>query len=291
MKICFGCGFRFNAKGWKCPTCGHAPKMEAGHWVFEREQSEGDKGFDASGFKILAGVEEGNWWFRSRNRLINWVLGHYFSQSKSVLEIGCGTGFVLLGIKRAFPGLYLSGSEQFSEGLIYARDRLPGVPLFQMDARRIPFENEFDVIGAFDVLEHVQEDEKVLLQMFQATKRGGGIIITVPQHPFLWSYIDDYSFHKRRYTRKELVEKVEKSGFEIMRVTSFVFSVLPLMMLSRMRKLRSKSDFDPLTEFRMSPLLNSGLEKVMGIERAAIRIGISFRTGGSLLLVAKRTRR
>jgi SAM-dependent methyltransferase len=260
----------------------------AGHWVFEAEKSEGDKGFDASGFKRLVGVEEGSWWFRSRNQLINWVLHHYFSQAKSFLEIGCGTGFVLLGIQNAFPGLSLSGSEQFGEGLAYAHHRLPGVPFFQMDARRIPFEDEFDVVGAFDVLEHIQEDEKVLLQMAQATKRGGGVIVTVPQHPFLWSYIDDYSYHKRRYTRKELAEKVERAGFEIMHATSFVSLLLPLMLLSRVKRGRSRGNFNPIAEFQISHFLNILLEKVMSLERIAIRNGFSFSRGGSLLLIAKR---
>jgi SAM-dependent methyltransferase len=265
--------------------------MVAGHWVFEPEKSEVDKGFDASRFRTLAGIEERNWWFRSRNRLINWVLHHYFSQAKTFLEIGCGTGFVLLGIRKAFPVLSLSGSEQFGEGLIYARDRLPGVPFFQMDARRIPFEDEFDVIGAFDVLEHIREDEKVLLQMFQAIKRGGGIIITVPQHPFLWSFIDDYSFHKRRYTRKELVEQVERAGFEIIHVTSFVSFLLPLMLLSRAKRRRSKSNFNAIAEFQISHYLNFLLEKVMSFEQIMIRSGISFPLGGSLLLIAKRSGR
>jgi SAM-dependent methyltransferase len=57
--------------------------------------------------------------------------------------------------------------------------------LFQMDARKIPFESEFDVIGAFDVLEHIEEDEKALAQIFHAVLPGGGLILTVPQHRFL----------------------------------------------------------------------------------------------------------
>ena len=71
------------------------------------------------------------------------------------------------------PGL-LWGREVFSAGLRLAADRLPGVDLFQMDARQIPFENEFDVIGAFDVLEHIRDDELVLSQMYRAVRQGGG---------------------------------------------------------------------------------------------------------------------
>ncbi len=291
MKICPACGFRFNGKGWECPTCAHKPEMEAGHWVLAPEAAEFGDGFDPHYFRALVGVEDGNWWFHSRNRLIIWALGHYFPKAKNFLEIGCGTGFVLLGIRRAFPYLLLSGSEFFGEGLTYASERVSGVTLFQVDARRIPFEEEFDVLGAFDVLEHIDEDEGVLIQMFKATRRGGGIIVTVPQHRFLWSPLDEYSFHKRRYTRGELVEKVKRAGFDIIHVTSFVFLLLPLIILSRSRQRISKGNFDPLGEFKINPLLNLAFEKFMDIERVAIRNGISFPTGGSLLLVARHSSR
>jgi SAM-dependent methyltransferase len=217
-----------------------------------------------------------------------WGLRHHFVNARSFLEVGCGTGFVLSGIQREFPKLKLAGSEVFSDGLTFAGQRLPGVELFQMDARRIPFENEFDVIGAFDVLEHIEEDETVLLQMFQATKPGGGVILTVPQHPFLWSVVDDYSFHKRRYTRKELVNKLRRAGFKIVRVTSFVSLVLPFMMLSRFKSQRSRDNFDPLAELEIGHYLNLTLERIMAVERGLIEGGVSFPVGGSLLAIANR---
>jgi len=86
-----------------------------------------------------------------------------FSRRDNFFEIGCGTDFVLVGIGKALRRLTLGGGEVSSVGLRLAADRVPGVDLFQMDARQIPFENQFDVIGAFDVLEHMGDDELVLL--------------------------------------------------------------------------------------------------------------------------------
>ena len=111
-------------------------------------------------------------------------------------------------------------------------------------------------------------------------------MLTVPQHPSLWSVVDEYSFHKRRYTRKELVEKVERAGFEIIRVTSFVFFLLPLMLFSRLKQPRSQDDFDPTAELQIDDVLNTALEKVLGIERILIERGFSFPSGGSLIVVA-----
>src|SRR5439155_11421755 len=143
------------------------------HLAYAPELANKSEGFEVDYFRQLAELEPGNFWFRSRNQLIVWALKRYFPQAESLLEIGRGTGFVLSGIKQALPGLSLTGSEVFSAGLTFAAQRLPGVELFQMDARRIPFTEEFDVIGAFDVLEHVKEDSEVLSQMYQATRKRG----------------------------------------------------------------------------------------------------------------------
>ena len=223
--------------------------------------------------------------------MLVWALRKFFPDAQSFFEIGCGTGYVLSGIREGFPGLRLCGSDIFSSGLSFAQQRLPGVLLFQMDARRIPFEREFDVVGAFDVLEHIEEDVVVLQQMFQTARPGGGVILTVPQHPFLWSVVDERSFHKRRYTRGELAEKVKKAGFRVVHVTSFVSFLLPLMLISRIQRERSRKEFDPSAETRIGGGANTVLEKILTVERACITRGFSFSAGGSLLMIAKRDRR
>jgi SAM-dependent methyltransferase len=157
-----------------------------------------------------------------------------------------------------------------------------------MDARKIPFSEEFDVIGAFDVLEHVEEDEEILSQIFKAVKRGGGTIITVPQHPVLWSHQDRYSFHKRRYTRRGLTRKVEKAGFRIVWTTSYVFLLLPLMFLSRLARSMKGDEFDIFRELRIGSLLNLVLSKIMSAELSMVRRGLSLPAGGSLLLVGRK---
>ena len=200
--------------------------------------------------------------------------------------IGCGTGFVLSGIQREFQDIKLFGSDIFSEGLVYAEERVPEATFFQMDARNIPFENEFDVIGAFDVIEHIEEDEVVFSQIFRAVKSGGGIILTVPQHQWLWSKNDEIACHKRRYSPKGLMAKVEKAGFRILRLTSFVSFLLPLMAASRLRwRLGTMEQKDSGSELRQPPFINVLLKGVLGIERSLIRKGASFPAGGSLLCV------
>ncbi len=180
MKICLACNQRFDQVTWTCPHCGQTPSLKEGYLAFAPELAQASEGFEAKFFAQLVEVEANNFWFRSRNRLIIWALQRYFPQARNFLEIGCGTGFVLSGIERAFPHLTVSGSEIFTKGLEFAAQRLTHAQLFQMDARQIPFDNEFEVAGAFDVLEHIQEDTTVLGEMYKTTFRGGELYSLFP---------------------------------------------------------------------------------------------------------------
>lgn len=288
MRLCPRCGAAHQADDWRCPACGHEPERIAGVPAFAPELAHAESGYDPAHYAELARLESRNFWFRARNRLIVWALARYFPGAGRMLEVGCGTGFVLAGIARAFPGAELTGSEVAAEGLVHAARRMPAARFVQMDARRIPFRAEFDLAGAFDVLEHIEDDRAVLRALSESLAPAGGLILTVPQHPFLWSEFDARARHVRRYRAAELREKVEEAGFEIVRMTSFVSLLLPLMMASRLAARAPASDYDPLAEFRIAPWLNWTLEKVLDFERLLIRAGLDFPAGGSLLVVARR---
>lgn len=286
MKRCLRCSARFGGAAWSCPACGWAPEALGGMPAFAPELSR--DGYEAAFFAPLAEAEPGHFWFEARNRLIVWALRRHFPRAGRFLEVGCGTGFVLAGVRAAFPAWELAGSDLFPEGLEFARQRVPGAALFQMDARRIPFDAEFDVAGAFDVLEHVEEDEAVLAEMRRAVRPGGGILVTVPQHPRLWGPMDDLARHRRRYTRAELTGKVERAGLRVERVTSFVSLLLPVMAASRLLRPRRRVEADPMAELHVAPALNRALTRVLDAERALVERGVSFPAGGSLLLAARR---
>jgi SAM-dependent methyltransferase len=254
--------------------------------VFAPDIADGDDGISRESFAALARLEADHFWFRARNRLLIWAIRTYFPHAASFLEVGCGTGFVLTGIAEAFPHLALAGSEVRNAGLCFARSRLPNVRLFQMDARRLPFAEEFDVIGAFDVLEHIDDDETVLRQLFRATRPGGGIVLTVPQHQFLWSVVDEESFHRRRYRRSDLLRKAEGAGFHILKTTSFVSFLVPLVWLSRF--IQNQRGFGACAEFGLSRYTNTMFERILDVERMLIVAGASLPVGASLLVVATR---
>jgi SAM-dependent methyltransferase len=113
-----------------------------------------------------------------------------------------------------------------------------------MDACDCPYLDEFDVASAFDVIEHVDDDEAVMRSLFRAIKAGGYVMIAGPQHRWLWSAADSYACHRRRYDAEELHAKVRRASFEILRSTSFISLLLSAMLILR----RSVKNFDPMAE-------------------------------------------
>jgi SAM-dependent methyltransferase len=160
-----------------------------------------------------------------------------------------------------------------------------------MDATAIPFVSEFDVIGAFDVIEHIDDDMTVLRGIHKALKPKGGLVLTVPQHEFMWSSIDEFVHHRRRYNREKLLHKIESAGFQVDYVTSFVFMLFPLMLVSRLfdRKRKMKptaADFNK--QVRFNPFVNRIFGWFMRIDEFMIACRCSLPWGGTLLVVAKK---
>jgi len=288
LKICSECHTPFASEQSSCPQCGHQVAHKNGFAAFAPELEDKQEGFKANFYDTYAHLESGHFWFRARGKLIVWALKRYAPCMKSFLEIGCGTGFILSRAAAAFPRARLLGSEMFSRALKFASSRLPGVEFAQMDARQIPYIDEFEAIGAFDVIEHIETDSEVLQQLYRALKPGGILLLTVPQHQWLWSQVDEYSCHVRRYDAAELHRKVERAGFVVVRSTSFISLLLPAMMISRYTKKQQRGDASETAELAVPKVLNVLFDFVMSLEIFLIKVGISFPIGSSRLLVARK---
>lgn len=264
--------------GIKC----YAPEMALSHDDYPSE-----------GFDVTAAVEARSFWCRTRIRIIRNIIECYADRDRTLdmLDIGCGIGGMVGGLQ-SLGRLNLTGSEIYLSGLKYARSRLPAAEFIQLDATKIPFRDAFDIIGAFDVLEHIDEDETVMASVRDALRPGGLFLITVPQYPWMWSHLDDIVHHKRRYTRSELVRKLRASGFDVLRTTSFVSLLFPPMVVSRFLSRRRERSADTAKEFEsevsLPGPLNAAFDAVMRVDEVLIRMGLSLPFGGSLLAVARR---
>lgn len=286
MRVCTNCDARFDGDDWRCTICGFHPPTHDGIAVLAPKLAYANGTDAAYTHDDLGDVQAHHFWFDTRNRLILAALARYFPGARSFLDLGCGTGGVSAAIDRARPDLRLVCGDLLLAALAIATRHVPHTSAVQLDVSHLPYEREFDVIGVFDVLEHLDDDEAALRGMRRATKPGGGALITVPQHPSLWSATDDFSHHRRRYTRGELLDKVRRAGFTVERVTSFMTFVLPAMLLSRLGK-RDVASLNPVAELRIGPVANAVLRAICRVEERTIAAGCSWPIGGSLFVVAR----
>ena len=288
MKRCLACDHCYVSSDWRCPACGAAPETRGGWPAFAPALAEANDGYDPERFEEILDFDAPHFLREARNALFTWALGRYFPSARRYLEIGAGIGVVLAAMREAHPALEVWGTEIYESGLRQIDAHVDGVSLFQADAQALPFHEEFDAIGAFDTLEHIDDDVAVLRELCRALRPGGGLLVSVPQHPWLWSARDEAVAHKRRYTRTDLLEKLEVAGFEPLRVTSFVSLPFPAMWWAAVRNRELRDDYDPFAEFKVGAVPHALMSAVLGIERGLLRAGVSFPFGGTLFVAARR---
>lgn len=295
LRTCFKCGVVEHIASntalwppnWQCKACGFSPAIREGFVQLSPDLDDVDEGFALTSFENLRSMEDGHFWFATRNEMIKWLVSRYATKASRVLEIGCGTGFVLFALREMLPTAKIAGSELHSAGLRHARSRHGhDIELIQMDARRSGLSNVFDLVGAFDVLEHIRDDEGVLKEIYSMLRPSGILIATVPQHPWLWSDVDAMAHHQRRYAIGELSAKAKAAGFRIRYHSSFASLSLPLLALNRWRAKRSMTA--ATSESVMPSSVNDVLTKLFQLEHVLRRARIPLPLGGSGVLVAEK---
>ncbi len=289
MKKCVNCGQCFVSDSWNCPSCGNVPSNINGIAVLAQDVSGAHEAAGRLSPDLVAKLQETNFWFAARNRIIKMALERFFPKAESLLEVGCGTGFALAALEKNFPSIRLCGGDVYLQGLEIAAGKVSSqTELILMDTMQMPFSREFDIVCVFDTLEHIKDDEGALAQMFEALKPGGGFMITVPQHPWLWSRFDEMSLHERRYGARELKAKLARAGFSVRYTTSFVTLLFPALLFSRLRFALSKTR--KTQNELQSGFVNAAMGKVMSLETALIAHGARLPFGGSLISVAQKPR-
>jgi SAM-dependent methyltransferase len=256
--------------------------------------------YDPDFFSELARIEDRHFWFRARNQVISalaeqitrpWVQGY------RVLEVGCGTGNVLRALELACRGGIVVGMDLYAEGLTFARTRT-SCPLVQGDLKQPGFGVQFDMIGAFDVVEHLPDDVRIFRSIHAMLKPRGVLLLTVPAHQSLWSYFDEVAHHCRRYEALELRRKLSECGYEIEYLSQFMASVYPLIWLIRRASFlrRGRPNSGPterdrervLQEVRIVPIVNGLLNFALMQEARLIKSRLVLPFGSSLIVAARR---
>lgn len=272
-----------------CGQCGWEPQRQGGFPLFAPDLAAMGSDYNPAGFDALIAAEQWHFWFGPRARLMSGLIARHFPDARSFLEVGAGTGYVTGVIAKGRAWARLAGAEVSADGLAHAARLLPDqVELMQMDAREMPFREAFDVIGCFDVLEHIAEDQEVLHAFAQALTPGGGVVLAVPQHMWLWSAADDHAQHKRRYAWGELEGRCRAAGLEVLASLSYNSVTLPLMLASRLIPRRGVSAHGAADELNPPRWLNAILRGALQAEVGLSLAGLSLPLGGSRVIVARK---
>jgi SAM-dependent methyltransferase len=255
--------------------------------------------YDPSFFTPLFAVEDQHFWFRARNRVIRTLVQQItagLTPGYRVLEVGCGTGNVLRVLEHECIDGQVIGLDLFAEGLGYARQRTR-CSLVQADVHTPPFSVQFDVIGLFDVLEHLPDDVQVLRDLHALLGSGGSLLLTVPAHASLWSYFDEESHHCRRYELADLERKLATTGYRVAYLTQWMASLFPLIWLGRrMAALADRRPRDDrrrtrdlaALDLRIVPVVNDLLTFVQMLEARLLARRYNLPIGSSLIAVARK---
>jgi SAM-dependent methyltransferase len=228
---------------------------------------------EATEVRKLTALEERHWWYRERRRLLarsvsDLTPGH-------ALDVGAAGG----GNTRVLQGLgwQAAALEYGVTGAEVCAAR--SVPVVRGDATALPLgAGSLDLVVAFDVLEHLDNDKAAVAGVFDALRPGGMFVVAVPADPRLWSAHDDAVGHVRRYTRQTLTDLLEGAGFELEPMKSWNVLMRPLVALRR--RSSTGSDLDHLPN-----IVNRALYAVIAAERY---LPVQQLPGVSLLVRARR---
>ncbi len=239
--------------------------------------------YKPEGLDKLYNYEKINFWFKNRMKLIRTVFKKFIKKNSHILEVGAGTGYVAENLINAGFTDYSIG-ELHLNGLLYAQKR--GLTnLYQFDLYDPPFNDEFDVVAMFDVIEHIENDGKIIQNIGTILKSKGKLVLTVPAHMFLWSKIDDISGHKKRYNIKTISDLLKQNGFKVRYITHFNLTILPFLMI---RSFLSKNDYkESNSGLKISTISNTLFNILCTIDRIFLKL-FKLPAGGSIIAVAEK---
>ena len=239
-------------------------------------------------YAIMNRVEDSHWWYVGRRAILESFLREIvrtFRASDSaprILDVGCGTGGNLEMLEKFGAA---EGVDVSDEALEFCRAK--NLKARKGLAEKLPFDDEsFEIVTALDVVEHLDDDFAGLKEMNRVLKKDGKTLIFVPAFMWLWGVQDDVSNHRIRYTKRQIVERLEKAGFEIERATyaniTFFAPILAGRFLMKITGLKPESE----NNVNVSAL-NGVFGKLFGAEKFWLKRA-NFPFGVSIVIVARK---
>ncbi len=233
--------------------------------------------------------EDKFWWYLGMRKIIVSLLDKHLSRKNNlkILDVGCGTGGMFSTLSR-YGQVY--GIDKSERALGYARTRNIAQEIKQGEADKLPWPDDaFDLVGCFDVLYHqwIEDDAKVLKEIYRVLVPGGMIIVREASYNWLRSQHDQLVLTNHRFTRNELVNKLQQAGFKVKKSSYANFFLFPLALVKRLLE-KIAPEKDPMKNiFSHNSLANAVLTVFLYIEAEMIKY-LNFPFGLSVICVAKK---
>jgi len=240
-------------------------------------------------YQIYYEQERKHWWFKVRaNILINQIKKLGLKSNSKILNVGACT-YKTSELLEAFGKVI---SVEFDEDCCAFVKQKLGKEMIQASATALPFaDNSFDLICAFDVIEHIENDALAIQEIKRVTKENGFVFLSVPAYQFLWSYHDVVNHHFRRYTLKNLLSLVAPPKNKIIKKTYFnsiLFApILILRLLSKFKSNKVEAEKSNLEVFDNNKLINRIFYKLFSIEVSLLN-KMNFPFGVSIMLLYRK---
>jgi 2-polyprenyl-3-methyl-5-hydroxy-6-metoxy-1,4-benzoquinol methylase len=238
---------------------------------------------------VLASTANSHFWPLARKQRVIATIRKYLTPRSRFLDVGVGGCDISVEARNS--GFEVTLSDIQVKSLQLGAER-GFTNLMQFDLYKPIYQDHFHGIGAFDVIEHLEDDKSAVSNLLKMVKPGGYIFVTVPAFPSLWNNRDVMECHKRRYRKHTLEPLFTGQGAEIVLSQYFFFSIVPLLALRALiSRLFPKTEFSPddyLAQFSINPWINRTLHYILRLEGQWFsHRNLPF--GGSILLVARKT--
>jgi SAM-dependent methyltransferase len=217
----------------------------------------------------LERIEESDFWSKVKVKLILKLV-----EGKSILDVGCGSG--RLSKTLLDEGYEVMAIDTDSKAVEIAKKK--GIRCFVADISVWQTDQKFDCIILGDVLEHIDEDRSAMRKIHGMLNPKGCMVVNVPAYQALFSRHDIALGHKRRYSNRELKNKLKESGFSIEYFRHWNLLALPITIYIKL----SKKDY-PHEQVSNVKLLSKLLEKWLLAESK-----INYLYGISILCKARK---
>jgi SAM-dependent methyltransferase len=238
-------------------------------------------------YRKLAETEDRMWYFRAlHRRRAHWLARLLPPGPARVLDAGCGTGGFIRALRTVQPAWTVAGVDLSPLACTLARERT-GAVITEGSLTALPYaDGSFDAVSTGDVLYHIEDTAAVLGEFARCLRPGGVVVVNEPAYRWLWSYHDEATEGRHRFTRPELVGRLKAAGFTV-RFASYA-NLLPLPLVVARRKLFPPAQ--PTSDVQVFPAPVEAMFSAMaGLEQAWTGRGWPVPAGVSVFVAGVKT--